>query len=106
MQVKYKTILFTIFLLLVFMFVDYRNIFEIPVRMQSRPLLYQFVYYLNYLGLLISCLIFLTVKSKFIRYTFYLILFLTIAITMATDLAHNNSFGKIGQSIFFIFFCV
>lgn len=101
MNTNYKIFLFTIFLLVVFMFVNHNELFDIPVRLNARPFLYQLVFYANYIGLMLSCFIFLTVKSQLIRYVFYFSLFLTISITIATDKVHGNSFGIFEANIMF-----
>lgn len=96
-----KTVLFVFFLLLICMIVDHRHFFEIPRRMEGRPLGYQLVFYANYIGLLLSCLIYFTVKSKFIRIVFYLLFFITLSITFSMDIAHGNSFSKLEANILF-----
>lgn len=96
-----KTLLFVLFLLLIFMFVDHRHFFDIPRRLEGRPIVYQLVFYANYIGLLLACLIYLTVKSKSIRIVFCLLLFTTLSITFAMDIAHGNTFSKLEANILF-----
>lgn len=96
-----KSILFLVLLLLLFLFVDHRLFFEIPTRLDSRPIVYQLVFYANYIGLLVSCLIFFTVKSRFLRIVFSCVFFISIAITVAMNIAHGNSFTKTEANILF-----
>ena len=96
-----KTLLFVILLLLVCLFVDYKQIFDIPRRLENRPIIYELVYYINYIGLLVSCLIFFTIRSKVIRVVFCLLFFITLSVTLAVALAHGNSFSKIEANILF-----
>lgn len=96
-----KTLLFVLFLLLICMFVDHRHFFDIPRRLEGRSIVYQLVFYANYLGLLLSCLIYLTVKSRFIRIAFCLLFFISLSITFAMDIAHGNTFSKVEANILF-----
>lgn len=96
-----KTLLFVLFLLLICMFVDHRQIFDIPRRLEGRPIAYQLVFYANYIGLLLSCLIYLTVKSRLIRIVFGLLFFISLSITFAMDIAHGNTFSKVEANILF-----
>lgn len=97
-----KTLLFVLFLLLICMFVDHRQIFDIPRRLEGRPIPYQVVFYANYLGLLLSCLIYFTIKSKYIRIIFSLLFFISLSITFAMDFAHGNTFTKVEANILFM----
>ncbi len=96
-----KALLFVLFLLLICMFADHRQFFDIPIRLEGRPISYQVVFYANYLGLLLSCLIYLTVKSRFIRIVFALLFFISLSITFAMDIAHGNTFSKVEANILF-----
>ena len=96
-----KTVFFLFFLLFVFMFVDHRLIFETPRRLEARPIGYQLVFYANYIGLLLSCLIYLTVKSKFIRIVFCLLFFITLSITLGMDIAHGSAFTMVEANLLF-----
>lgn len=101
-MLKYlKFFVFLFLLLLIFAFTDHRLFFEIPTRLANRPVLFQAVFYVNYLGLLISCLILFTVKSKAVRLFFGLFFFITLAISLAMEMAHGNSFTKIEANIIF-----
>ena len=97
----YKFSLFTILLFFVFSYVDQKDMSEIIERLDGRILVYKVLFFANYIGLLLSCFIFLTVKSKLVRYVFYCLLFLTTSITLATLFAHGNSFGKFEANIMF-----
>lgn len=97
----FKSVIFTILLLLIFMVVDHRLFFEIPYRLYGRPIVYQLVFYANYIGLLLSCLIYFTVKSKWIRILFTLLFFITLAISFGMEIAHGNSFSKVEANILF-----
>ncbi len=97
----FKSVLFTILLLLIFMLVDHRLFFDIPQRLDGRPIVYQLVFYANYIGLLLSCLIYFTVKSKWIRILFSLLFFVTLAISFGMEFAHGNSFSKVEANILF-----
>ena len=101
MNNKLKALLLVFFLLFIFMYADHRHFFDIPRRLEGRPIVYQLVFYANYIGLLLSCLIFLTVKSKFIRIVFCLLFFITLSITFAMDIAHGNSFSMVEANILF-----
>jgi hypothetical protein len=96
-----KSIFYVSLLLVVFMYVDRRHFFDIPRKLEDRPFLYQTMFYLNYLGLLLSCLIYLTVKSKVIRVVFSLLILITVAITIVMDQAHGNVFSKLEANILF-----
>ncbi len=96
-----RSFLFIFFLLTIFLFADHRLIFDIPKRLEGRPLAYQLVFYTNYIGLLLSCLIFFTVKSKFIRIVFGVLFFITLAITFSMDIAHGSTFTKSEANILF-----
>ncbi len=96
-----RSFLFIFLLLIIFMFADHRLIFDIPKRMEGRPLAYQLIFYINYIGLLLSCLIFFTVKSKFIRIVFGVLFFITLSITFSMDIAHGSTFTKSEANILF-----
>lgn len=83
------------------MFVDHRVFFDIPTRLEGRPIVYQFIFYANYLGLLLSCMIYFTVKSRFIRILFSLLFFIALSITLGVDIAHGNVFSKLEANLMF-----
>lgn len=101
MRNPFRIFLVVLLIFLVLGLVDHRNFVEIPVRLQGRSVLYQVVFYANYIGLLLSMLVFLSVKSPLIRYVFISVLFLTVAITLATEIAHGDVFGKVEANILF-----
>lgn len=96
-----RSLAFLFLLLLIFIYVDYRLFFDIPKRLIGRPFLYQTVFYVNYIGLLIGCLILFTVKSGSVRLGFSLLFFFTLSIALAMDFAHGNTFTKLEANIIF-----
>jgi glucan phosphoethanolaminetransferase (alkaline phosphatase superfamily) len=96
-----KAGLFVFLLLLICMLVDHRHFFDIPRRLEDRPLIYQLVFYINYLGLLLSCLVYFTIKSKLIRIVFSLLFFISVSITFAMEIAHGNVFSRMEANLMF-----
>lgn len=96
-----KSLAFLILLLFVFIYADYNLFIDIPKRLEGRPSLYQTVFYVNYIGLLIGSLILFTVNSRAIRIGFSLFFFLTLSVALAMNFAHGNTFTKLEANIIF-----
>jgi glucan phosphoethanolaminetransferase (alkaline phosphatase superfamily) len=88
-----KIILFILFAFL-FLFIDKTQIHNLiyEKKIMSIGLVQTILYFIIYLGLIFSSLIFLLVKNNFIRYSFLSLLLLSLVISFSTIIAHNSDF--------------